>query len=177
MRLDNDMIEMIKEEMKVMNSLDHPNIIKYYEDFDSQKYIFLVMEYFEGQTLFDKMTSLLAYKMVYSEKEAALIMEKLLRAVAHCHENGIAHRDLKLENILVDKSGEIKIIDFGLSKQRNRNLRQFRTKVGTPNYVAPEVIVSDKYGFECDVWSLGVILYILLSGFTPFGGKNTVDTL
>lgn len=70
-------------------------------------------------------------------------MEMLLRAIAHCHENGICHRDLKPENILIDVNDDVKIIDFGLSKQRNRNLRKFQTRVGTPNYVAPEILLSD----------------------------------
>ena len=116
-------------------------------------------------------------KKMYSEFEAALVIEKLLRAVAHCHANGICHRDLKPENILIDKNGELKIIDFGLSKQRNRNLRKFRTRVGSPSYIAPEVLTTDEYGFECDIWSLGIILYVMLSGYLPFGGNNVEEVL
>lgn len=115
-RLDKDVIKDIREEMKTLNTLDHPNIIKYYEDFENSTHIFLVMEVCQGGTLYKKLMSLVDQKKIFTEFEPALIIEKLLRAVAHCHENRICHRDLKPENILIDKNGEVKIIDFGLSK-------------------------------------------------------------
>jgi calcium-dependent protein kinase len=104
-------------------------------------------------------------------------MKKLISAINHCHANNIAHRDLKPENIMyVGKSddSEVKIIDFGLSKKKNSKGISMDTVVGTPYYVAPEVL-KGMYGFECDMWSLGVIMYILLSGCLPFAGNNAPE--
>ena len=171
------MIKHIIAEMKILNSLDHPNIIKYYEDFENENYIFLVMEYCTGGSLYKKLVNMKMKNKMFSELEAALLIEKLLRALSHCHDKGICHRDLKPENIMIDNNGEVKIIDFGLSKQRNRNLRKFKTRVGSPCYIAPEVLLSDAYGFECDIWSIGVILYVMLSGYLPFGGLTVNEVL
>ena len=98
-------------------------------------------------------------------------MQCLLKAIAHCHASKIAHRDIKPENVMIGKEGEIKLIDFGLSRQRKKKGVPMETIVGTPYYIAPEVLEGD-YGYECDIWSLGVMLYILLSGYLPFSGKS-----
>lgn len=100
------------------------------------------------------------------------MMMKLLKAVNHCHSQNIAHRDIKPENILITEDNDLKLIDFGLSKQVKN--KKMKTIVGTPYYIAPEVL-QGKYGLKCDVWSLGVIMYILLSGYLPFGGSNAAD--
>jgi calcium-dependent protein kinase len=159
--------------------LDHPNISKYYETYDSPKNIYLVMEYCGGVDLFDKIVK---NKDSFSEQKAAQIMKCLFLAINHCHSLNIAHRDLKPENIMYDEEVEmntdlsevryeqIKIIDFGLSKQRSTN-KKLSTIVGTPFYVAPEVLSGD-YDFECDNWSLGVIMHVLVSGYLPFYGQN-----
>ena len=99
------------------------------------------------------------------------MFRKLLSAVNHCHSLKIAHRDIKPENILITESGDLKLIDFGLSKQVK--YKKMKTIVGTPYYIAPEVLTG-KYGVKCDIWSLGVIMYILLSGYLPFPGDNIV---
>lgn len=104
-------------------------------------------------------------------------MEKLTRAIAHCHENGVCHRDLKPENILIDKSDEIKVIDFGLSKHLDKNIRSLKSRVGTPAYMAPEVIKGHEYDLKCDVWSLGVTMYNLLTGQVPFLSHDVDSTL
>ena len=156
-----------------MKSLDHPNIIKFYGTFQDQKYFHLVMEYCQGGSLLDRFIK----RGKFTEPEAAKIMEKLFSAVEYLHQNGISHRDLKLDNFLfVDKSedSEIRIIDFGLSttlldlKNKGKSLN---SKVGTPIYMAPEVIQGD-YDERCDNWSLGVILYQLLNGHTAFKGDK-----
>jgi len=99
-------------------------------------------------------------------------MERLFKAINHCHSLKIAHRDIKPENILINDNGDLKLIDFGLSKQVKT--KKMHTIVGTPYYIAPEVL-QGKYGVKCDIWSLGVIMYILLSGYLPFGGNGAAE--
>jgi len=129
------------------------------------------MEYCGGGDLFDYITN---SKERFTEYKAAQIMRKLFLAINHCHSNQVAHRDIKPENIMYtdEKGTDIKIIDFGLSKMAK--LRELKTVVGTPYYVAPEVL-EGSYGFECDCWSLGVIMYILLSGYLPFPGNTPAE--
>mmetsp|Transcript_38671 Transcript_38671/g.28023 ORF Transcript_38671/g.28023 Transcript_38671/m.28023 type:complete len:109 (-) Transcript_38671:901-1227(-) len=105
-------------------------------------------------------------------------METLLRAINHCHENGIVHRDLKPQNIMFNKHADIKMIDFGLSKMKTKQkLKNLYTKVGSINFVAPEVFTALKYNSKCDIWSLGVILYAMVSGCLPFHGSDSKETL
>ena len=104
----------IKEEVRILTRLDHPNIVKYYETYDDTKYMYLVMEYCSGGELFDRIAK--QKDQVFNESEAATIMKKLLRAINHCHASGVVHRDIKPENIMYGRDNEIKIIDFGLSK-------------------------------------------------------------
>ena len=136
------------------------------------------MELAEGGELFEKIVEM--HK--FSEKQAASLMKKILSSVKHLHEHGICHRDLKPENFLFSDNsseGEIKLIDFGLSKrfghiQEADPSEKMHTIVGTPYYVAPEVLKGN-YDFSCDVWSLGVILYIMLCGYPPFEGDNNKE--
>jgi calcium-dependent protein kinase len=127
------------------------------------------MEYCSGGELFDRIQK----KGRYSEKEAAYLMHKLLHAINHLHVSSISHRDLKPENCLFDTKrddAEVKLVDFGLASKFSRE-KGMSTVVGTPYYVAPEII-NGHYGPECDIWSLGVILYLLLVGYPPFRGDN-----
>lgn len=94
-------------------------------------------------------------------------MEELFRAINHCHANGIVHRDIKPENIMIGKDGNIKLIDFGLSKRSKNKNQLLSTIAGTPYYMAPEVL-DGEYNYHADIWSLGVLLYVLLSGYLPF---------
>lgn len=108
----------------------------------------------------------------FTESETARIMKSLLMAVNHCHANNVAHRDIKPENIIIGKDGSIKLIDFGLSKVAH--IKDLKSIVGSPYYIAPEVL-SGAYGLECDIWSLGVILFTMLSGMVPFNGSSVSE--
>lgn len=101
-------------------------------------------------------------------------MENLLRAINHCHANRIVHRDIKPENIMIGADGELKLIDFGLSKKCKSKNSHMNTIAGTPHFMAPEVLVED-YNYKCDIWSLGVLMYILLSGYLPFNGDSKAE--
>ena len=121
-----------------------------------------------GGELFDEITS----RSQFSEQDAAKIIQQVLSAIAYCHANNIVHRDLKPENLLLDSKNDntIKVIDFGTSAKYTEGEKMKQT-FGTAYYIAPEVLTSE-YNEKCDVWSIGVILYILLSGRPPFDGKD-----
>jgi calcium-dependent protein kinase len=154
--------------VKILTKLDHPNIVKYYETYDDNKYMYLVMEYCDGGELFDKIAS--QKNQTFSEAEACVYMTKLFQAINHCHASNIVHRDIKPENIMIGKDKELKLIDFGLSKAKNEK-GKLHTIAGTPFYMAPEVL-DGGYSYKADIWSLGVLLYILLSGYLPFQGDG-----
>jgi calcium-dependent protein kinase len=149
--------------------MDHPNILKLYEVFEDQKFIHLVTELCQGGELFDYILE----KRKFSEKTAAHFMKQLFQAIAYCHRKGIVHRDLKPENLLLEQHSEtasIKVIDFGTSALIDPK-KVLSQKLGTPYYTAPEVLKSN-YNEKCDVWSCGVIMYIMLCGYPPFNGGN-----
>ena len=162
------MLRRIKDEIKILASLDHPNVVKYYETYESPNYMYLIMEYCQGGMLFNKLTE---EREDFTEEKAARVMNSLFLAVNHLHNKGIAHRDLKPENIMYSSDERIKIIDFGLSKL---TAQKFETVAGTPYYQAPEVLKGD-YSKECDCWSLGVIMYLILSGYLPFNGSHRAE--
>ena len=162
----------INKEINILKNLDHPNIIKVYEFYQSEKYVYIINELCTGGELFDKIVDV----KFFSENVACNIMRQLLSAVAYCHENGVIHRDLKPENILIENSEEkdkeffhIKVIDFGTCEIFKK--KKLTEQIGTSFYIAPEVI-KNSYNEKCDLWSCGVILYILLCGSPPFYGKN-----
>lgn len=158
-----------------MRNLDHPNIIKLYETFEDSRNIYLIMEMCEGGELFDRIID----KGHFTEVEARAIFLAIMQAINYCHSNGIAHRDLKPENfIFLSKHDDspLKVIDFGLSKNFVTDTSVMSTKAGTPYYIAPEVLAG-KYDQACDIWSSGVILYILLSGVPPFFGDTDPEIL
>ncbi|CAK91783.1 unnamed protein product (macronuclear) [Paramecium tetraurelia] len=166
--------ERLLEETAILMDIDHPNIVKLYEIFSDTYSYYLVSEYCEGGELFQKIKLV----SILTEKEIANFMKQILSAVSYCHQKGIVHRDLKPENILFDQKHDqasIKIIDFGASAKL-QNCEKLQKRIGTPFYVAPEVLDAN-YDEKSDIWSLGVILYILLSGYPPFMGTNEQEVL
>eukprot|EP00475_Leptophrys_vorax_P013430 TRINITY_DN19838_c0_g1_i3.p2 TRINITY_DN19838_c0_g1~~TRINITY_DN19838_c0_g1_i3.p2 ORF type:complete len:360 (+),score=107.61 TRINITY_DN19838_c0_g1_i3:79-1080(+) len=157
----------INDEVDILQKIDHPNIVKLYEIFDTAKYLYMVLELLTGGELFERIVS----KGNFSEKEAAVVTRDMTLAIKYMHEIGIVHRDLKPENLLYSDTTQnavIKITDFGLAKFLSTATETMSTPCGTPGYVAPEILKNEKYGPEVDLWSIGVILYILLCGFPPF---------
>lgn len=133
-----DQIDSIMQEVEILTHLDHPNIVKYYETYVDEKYIYLVMEYIGGGELFDKIAE--QENQVFTEPIAREYIKKLLGACHHMHSQGVVHRDIKPENIMLDATGELKLIDFGLSKKQAANNKMLKTMLGTPYYMAPEVL-------------------------------------
>ena len=164
-----------RREIDILIKIDHPNIIKLLEVFESQNSLYLIMEECYGGELFDRILKRIENNLMYTEKEACEIIRQVMGAIEYCHNKGIVHRDLKPENLLYLKEGPeennpLKIIDFGLSQDLNIK-KILSSKVGTAYYVSPEIL-QGKYSEKCDVWSAGVILYVLLSGEPPFNGPS-----
>lgn len=169
---DDDAMIALKREIRIMKKVDHPNILKLYEVFVEEESFYLVMELVPGKELFERIID----RGQYSERHASNITRQIVSAVEYLHSNGIAHRDLKPENLLSsgdDDNEVIKIIDFGLSKKFGDE--QLVTSVGSPGYVAPEVLTAESYDKSVDMWSVGVILYILLCGFPPFFADTSTE--
>jgi calcium/calmodulin-dependent protein kinase I len=161
----------LSQEMKVLKSLNHPRIVKLHDVFDSDPDMcYIVMELMSGGELFDRIIE----KEQYTEAEAKNVVCTIAQVLEYCHDRGIAHRDLKPENLLYssrDEDSVIKIADFGFAKD-TKEATVMATMCGTPGYFAPEVIKRKPYELKCDIWSLGVITYILLCGFPPFYDEN-----
>jgi calcium-dependent protein kinase len=177
-----DNIEQLMQEVAVLNAVDHPNIVNHIEDYVDQRFVYMgkykafeivVMEYIDGVSLVDKICE--KQNNSFDETQAALYMHELFSAITHCHTYGIIHRDIKPENIMVTKSNHIKLIDFGLCKVRVGKSAVENEIVGTGYYMAPEVISDGKSDEKIDIWSLGVVLYLLVSGYLPFQGRTSND--
>ena len=181
----------LREEINIMSKCDHPNIIKLFEVYEDSRHIELVMEQCLGGCLFDVLVKRIEEKgEAFSEKEAAMIFKQIITAICYCHNQGICHSDLKMENILLltnQKNSIIKLIDFGLSKFiKNKNASRYinaknfgtikmKSILGSPHYMSPEVL-DGKYTQKCDIWSAGIILYVMLVGYFPFDGDTDYDT-
>ena len=168
-------LKLFKNEMNIMSTLTHPNIIKIFEIFEDDRFYYIIIEKCNGGELFEKLTKRIQEGNLYTEKFASKIFQQLMSAIAYCHSKGICHRDLKLENLLYLNEGDeennpIKVIDFGMGEKFD-NKNKMKMKVGSAYYMAPEVL-KGKYTEKCDIWSAGVILYILLTGNPPFNGRN-----
>lgn len=163
--LDEKEMEMLKNEIGILKEMDHPNIVKMYEFLEDEKRIYIVTEICKGGELFDEILN----RSKFTETEAQVVMKWLLSAINYCHKKNIVHRDLKPENMLLEQDKDLeklKIVDFGTSMTFDPD-NVLNEKLGTAYYIAPEVI-HKKYNEKCDLWSCGVIMYILLSGEPPF---------
>lgn len=167
------LIDQTKREISVMGLVKHDNVMQLHEVLASKTKIYFVMEYAKGGELFHKMS-----KGKLKEEVARKYFQQLIRAVSYCHSRGVYHRDLKPENLLLDEEGNLKVSDFGLSaiKESRRKDGLLHTTCGTPAYVAPEVISRRGYdGAKADIWSCGVILFVLLAGHLPFQDSNLME--
>ncbi|CAN6720418.1 unnamed protein product [Malus baccata var. baccata] len=159
------MVDQIKREISIMKLVRHPYVVRLHEVLASRTKIYIILEFITGGELFDK----IVHHGRLSEGEARRYFQQLIDGVDYCHSKGVYHRDLKPENLLLDSLGNLKISDFGLSALPEQGVSLLRTTCGTPNYVAPEVLSHKGYdGAVADVWSCGVILYVLLAGYLPF---------
>lgn len=165
----------LRTEVELLKTLDHPNIMKLYEFYEDTTFWYIVTEVYSGGELFDEILK----RKRFNEVDAAIIIKQILSGITYMHKHNVVHRDLKPENILLEskeKNADIKIIDFGLSTYLDA-LKGKRDKLGTAYYIAPEILTGLECTEKCDVWSTGVILYILLSGCPPFGGQDESQIL
>jgi serine/threonine-protein kinase SIK3 len=164
--------ERIFTEIGILRRMNHRNIVNFIEIFQNPKYIFIVLEYANGGDLLNYLKT----KGKFKEHEYRKILQQIIDALEYIHEHKILHRDIKLDNVLLTKSGLVKICDFGISRKMNRNDLVFE-HIGTPAYIAPEIVKEKGYnGFGADIWSLGVMTYMALTGNVPFKG-NTIEEL
>jgi calcium/calmodulin-dependent protein kinase I len=158
--VDSEEMDNLHTEISILSELDHPNIVKLYEAFETDEKLFLVMELMQGGELFDRIVE----NECFTEDEAKQVMMPIIDAVEYCHSHDIIHRDLKPENLLYETTDEfslVKITDFGVARFMPKSCFA-TTACGTPGYTAPEIIMGKGYGKEVDVWSIGIIMYILL---------------
>ncbi|GJP74599.1 hypothetical protein CLOP_g5159 [Closterium sp. NIES-67] len=168
-----DDVEDVRREVSVLEMLrNHPFVVSIIETVEDDKEVHIIMELCNGGELFDRILD----RKYYGERQAARVIRSVVEVLDFCHSRGIVHRDLKPENILlVSKRSDtrVKVIDFGMAYCLKPGER-CKLRAGTPNYIAPEVIAKN-YGAEADIWSAGVILYVLLCGLPPFWGDTTED--
>ncbi|KAL7124088.1 hypothetical protein ABFS83_14G025600 [Erythranthe nasuta] len=161
----------ISNEAKLMQLVSgHPNVLSIFDVYEDDDFLHFVLEFCGSGDLFERITA----RPVFGESEARRIMVPLMEAIAHCHRLGVAHRDIKPDNILFNSYNQLKLVDFG-SAECFGNGGLMSGIVGTPYYIAPEVVSGRPYDEKIDVWSAGVILYIMLAGIPPFYGESAKE--
>lgn len=167
--VDSSDVDRVSREINILKILRHPVVVQLYEIIESEKELFLIMEYARGGELFEFIVS---HKRV-REKEAAKFLQQIISGIEYLHKLGICHRDLKPENLLMDDYNNIKIVDFGLSNIYKPG-ETLKTACGSPCYAAPEMVAGKRYdGLSADIWSCGVILYAMVCGYLPFEDPKT----
>eukprot|EP00455_Lapot_gusevi_P028474 TRINITY_DN3040_c0_g3_i2.p1 TRINITY_DN3040_c0_g3~~TRINITY_DN3040_c0_g3_i2.p1 ORF type:complete len:488 (-),score=146.77 TRINITY_DN3040_c0_g3_i2:536-1999(-) len=172
--------EMFEQEVKVLQKLSHPNIVQFFNSYECEDYFYIVTQFLQGGEFFDRLSKL----KHYSEKQAAVMAKRMLQAIAYCHKNNIVHRDLKPENYVFDTEApdsEMKLIDFGCARVVV-DTERYTDMAGTPYYIAPEMLKADvvrngRVLKACDMWSLGVIFYIMVTGLPPFNGNDDASIM
>jgi len=163
----------IQNELRIMQKLEHPNIVKFYTAFDTHKHVVIEMEHVKGLSLHDLIKNKEEKRL--SEVEAKKILKQIVSGVEHCHNKGVSHRDIKLENLLLDENENVKIIDFGFSTCMIK-CKKLKIFCGTPSYMAPEIVMRKKYaGPPADIWAMGVLTYVMLCGSFPFKGSTNKE--
>jgi len=166
--VETDQVESTKREQRILQTTQHPFVVKLRYSFQSSSKLFMVMDFYPGGSLFVHVKE----SGPFPEKTARFWAAEITLALDHLHINGIIHRDLKLENILLDEEGHVALTDFGLSMDRHDGVRMAHTICGSPVYLAPELIERQPYTFTVDWWALGVVLFEIMSGQVPFPSHN-----
>ena len=159
--IDENRKKSLKAEIRIMRKLKHNRVCRLYEVMDTSRHIYLIMELVEGLSLNDKIKT--RPEKRFTENEAAYIFKQLCEATDYMHSKNVIHRDIKMENIMLDQANKIKIIDFGFSVNQGVG-KKLKTMCGTPTYMSPEIIKHDYDGRASDVWALGVVLFFMLNG-------------
>ena len=154
-------------EIRVLQKLRHPNVVKLYGWFEDEEVIYLVLEYVSGKDLGKYFRDRLPEKSTVKK-----ITKQLVKALMYMHRKKVIHRDIKLGNILIDENLDIKVTDFGLCALKRDTYDMFNSHLGTARFISPEMILGDEYNESCDVWSLGIVLFKLLTGEHPFNGST-----
>lgn len=169
-------IDCVNREIQLLSNIDHPNILKTVNFFEDVDDVHIITEMYTGGELFDKIVNSATDTGCIPERQAAKIVKSLLEAVQYLHQNNIVHRDIKPENIMFEsnQNESIKLVDFGLSKRMTADEEVMTKIVGTAYYMSPSVL-RGKYNKACDIWAVGIIVYIMLSGYPPFNGLTEAE--